>query len=658
MEIIRSPETKTFIEKAEKKHGSTYNYSKVVYVNAHKKVTIGCEKHGDFEQSPNGHLNGRGCKKCGAMLLGLKKRQKASREFKRRARKKHGDKYDYSKVVYINNHTLVTIICPDHGEFKQQPNNHLQGKKCQKCAGTYKPTTHDFIQRAIEIHGDFYDYSKSVYIDCKTKLTIICPIHGSFKQTPSNHYNGGCIKCGKERVAQVLSYKTEEFIEKAKEKHGDTYDYSNTIYTNSKEYVNIRCKEHGVFTQTAGAHLAGNGCAICSGYYKRTTDEFIQEAKQIHGDAYDYSKVDYKTRHDHVTIICPKKGHGSFLQQPDSHINGKCGCPKCHYEKTSLRMSYTQEEFLKKAFEIHGDTFDYSKVEYINSQTYITIICHIHGEFKQVPSSHLQGCGCIKCSGTYQRDTDDFKKRAFEIHGDKYDYSKVEYINCHVKVIIGCKTHGDFEQTPSDHLVGSGCIECGGCAPLNLETVIERFRTTHGELYGYSKCEYVNCSTNMTIICEKHGEFQQSYDNHWRGQGCPHCNTKTEFKLYEFLKIAHPKTVHQFKVEWCKKKRFLPYDFCIPDLKIIIELDGAQHFKQVQNWMSPEETLENDHYKERCATDNEYNVIRLLQEDVWNDRYDWKAKLTSVIEDVKNDNQSINVIYICENDEYDNHITL
>ena len=208
------------------------------------------------------------------------------------------------------------------------------------------------------------------------------------------------------------------------------------------------------------------------------------------------------------------------------------------------------------------------------------------------------------------------------------------------------------------HLKGNGCIECGGRAPLNLETIIERFRTTHGELYGYSKCEYVNYSTNMTIICEKHGEFQQSYDNHWRGSGCPHCINKTETKLYEFLKTSYPNLVHQFKVEWCKKMRYLPYDFCIPDLKIIIELDRAQHFKQVQNWMSPEETLENDHYKERCATDNEYNVIRLLQEDVWNDRYDWKTKLTSTIEDVKNDNQSINVIYICENDEYDNHITL
>ena len=143
-----------------------------------------------------------------------------------------------------------------------------------------------------------------------------------------------------------------------------------------------------------------------------------------------------------------------------------------------------------------------------------------------------------------------------------------------------------------------------------------------------------------------------------RGRWCPHCVNKTETKLYDYIKTVYPTTEHQFKVEWCKKQRYLPYDFCIPDLKIIIELDGAQHFRQVSNWKSPEETLENDLYKERCATDNEYNVIRLLQEDVWNDRYDWKTKLTSTIEDVKNDTETINVNYICEYNEYDNYLTL
>jgi very-short-patch-repair endonuclease len=140
------------------------------------------------------------------------------------------------------------------------------------------------------------------------------------------------------------------------------------------------------------------------------------------------------------------------------------------------------------------------------------------------------------------------------------------------------------------------------------------------------------------------------------GRWCPHCKHKTETKLYEFLKTAYPTTIHQFRVEWCKNKRCLPYDFCIPDLKIIIELDGAQHFGQVSNWKSPEETLENDLYKEDCATENEYHVIRLIQEDVWNDAYDWKAKMTDTIEDIKHSTDTIRVECLCENGEYDAYL--
>jgi very-short-patch-repair endonuclease len=130
------------------------------------------------------------------------------------------------------------------------------------------------------------------------------------------------------------------------------------------------------------------------------------------------------------------------------------------------------------------------------------------------------------------------------------------------------------------------------------------------------------------------------------------CKNKTEKKLYDILIIIYPTLVRQFKEEWCKNKTYLPFDFCIPELKIIIELDGPQHFQQVSNWSSPEEQFENDKYKEKCANDNEYSVIRILQEDVLNDRYDWLKDLCNTIEEIKNGDEVVNA-YLCKNGEYE-----
>ena len=133
------------------------------------------------------------------------------------------------------------------------------------------------------------------------------------------------------------------------------------------------------------------------------------------------------------------------------------------------------------------------------------------------------------------------------------------------------------------------------------------------------------------------------------GSWCPNCVNKTEAKLFDIMLLSYPNLVRQFKAEWCKSKKF---DFCIPDLKIIIELDGDQHFKQVSNWIPHEETQSNDLYKERCATENDYQVIRLLQTDVWNDTYDWKTKLVNTIEEIRTNTDTLEVVFMSQNDEY------
>ena len=145
--------------------------------------------------------------------------------------------------------------------------------------------------------------------------------------------------------------------------------------------------------------------------------------------------------------------------------------------------------------------------------------------------------------------------------------------------------------------------------------------------------------------------FDSQLDNINKGRWCPHCVNKTETKLYEKISQIYPTLQRGFKQDWCKKIKHCPYDFCIPEHKIIIELDGRQHFQQVSNWCSPEEQFENDKFKEECANQNDYSVIRLLQEDVWYDRNDWVQQLCETIEEIKASDEITN-IYLSKNNEY------
>lgn len=191
----RNLTTDAFIAKAREKHGGKYDYSKVRYTDSQTKITIICPEHGEFEQIPNNHLSGKGCPKCGGVA------KLTTDEFIARSRNVHGDKYDYSKVRYVNARCKVTIICPEHGEFEQKAGKHLSGQGCPNCVSFARSTTDMFVMKARKVHGDKYDYSKVKYVNGKTKVTIICPEHGEFEQMPSSHLKGhGCVKCGFEMI--------------------------------------------------------------------------------------------------------------------------------------------------------------------------------------------------------------------------------------------------------------------------------------------------------------------------------------------------------------------------------------------------------------------------------------------------------------------------
>jgi very-short-patch-repair endonuclease len=293
----------------------------------------------------------------------------------------------------------------------------------------------------------------------------------------------------------------------------------------------------------------------------------------------------------------------------------------------------------------------------------VMIICNDHGIFEQTPSNHItHKQGCPLCGGHCLSNTTEFIEKSIKKHGDKYDYSKVNYINNNTKVLIICKEHCEYEQTPQSHLFGHGCKDCGietmkTKQKTNFDDFIINANIKHKNKYEYSQMNYINAREKIKIICKEHGEFEQTPDSHLRGCGCPYCVNKTEFILYEYIQKKYEIT-KQFKKDWCKNNntnKYLPFDFCIENFKIIIELDGRQHFEQVMNWKTPEEQLDNDKYKQKCANENGYSIIRLLQEDVFNDNYDWKTELVNNIEKIKTDN-IIQNIYMCKNNEYENFI--
>ena len=375
-------------------------------------------------------------------------------EFIEKAKKVHGDKYDYSKVEYKNGKEKVCIVCKDndHREFFQTPSDHLAGRGCPKCSVRAKLTTEGFVNKAIDVHGDKYDYSRVDYKNISTKVCIVCPDHREFFQTPSDHLAGrGCPKCGGNSKLTI-----EEFVKKAREIHSNKYDYSKVKYKSNKEKVCIICKEsgHGEFYQVPYSHLKGRGCPKCGGKARLTAEEFVKKAIEKHGDRFDYSRVDYKNAATKVCIICKENGHREFFQTPSDHLGG-IGCPKC-----SGNSKLTIEEFVKKAREIHSNKYDYSKVKYKNSYTLVEIFCKIHGYFSQTPNSHLKGRGCPKCGGKARLTAEEFIEKARKVHGDLYEYSKVDYKNYKTPIRIFCKVHGYFSQSPNSHLQGQGCPKC------------------------------------------------------------------------------------------------------------------------------------------------------------------------------------------------------
>lgn len=262
--------------------------------------------------------------------------------------------------------------------------------------------------------------------------------------------------------------------------------------------------------------------------------------------------------------------------------------------------SLTQDEVIKKFIELHSDSFDYSRVKYVNMITKICIICPMHGEFWQTPGNHLKGKGCKKCANNKlsilkTHSTIEFIEKAINIYGYRFDYSKVIYINAKTKVCIICKQHGEFWQTPDNHLSGYGCSLCGDNNSSlkqrsTKEVFVQKAINIHGNKNDYSNVEYINNYTKVSVTCltDDHGEFWVTPNNHLRGKGCPICKaSKGELAIKSVLENNNIEFEQEYIIP--EIVSLLKYDFYLPDYRTLIEFHGIQHYQYVPHFHNNDE---------------------------------------------------------------------
>ena len=315
-------------------------------------------------------------------------------------------------------------------------------------------------------------------------------------------------------------------------------------------------------------------------------EEFIKKALKKHGDIYDYSLVDYKNNKTNVTIICKKCGT-VFTPRPDNFLHGT-GCPKCGKDIAKKNISDTQESFITKAIEKHGDRYDYSLVKYIKSSIKVKIKCNKCGSiFEQTPAMHIQGNGCSVCNPPHRKLTnEEFVERLAKSHPNLEVLS--EYKGKDTKIKVRCKIHDyTYYTTPHRLVQGANCKQCyndrrGRAIKNSIDKIKNEIYRVHNDKYQYPylESEYVTSKSKLTIICPLHGEFKQSYNKHVsHQQGCPICSeSKYENYINRLLSDNNINFEREKKFEWLGSQSL---DFYLPEYNIGIEVQGDFHFDNI-----------------------------------------------------------------------------
>ena len=330
----------------------------------------------------------------------------------------------------------------------------------------------EYIAKAEAVHGKgSYDYSKlpdNKNIKSHAKICIICHEkdendieHGEFLQNSYDHLSGhGCKKC-----AKMATIDEKEFKNRIKfKKLDELFDFSKFIFKDyQKTKSKIRCKKHDYWFNTTAKNLIdGHKCPLCgreefkNKMIKKLKDNFLMFINEKYPNCFDFSNSEFKTNRDKILVKC-QRCNNEFYRVPKEMKKGAL-CPYCDMQVKRLISKYDTETFIKCSEKVHGkDTYDYSRVNYINQKTKITIGCKKHGWFEINPSDFLQGHGCKYCSKHWH--INDYINEANKIHNNKYDYSKT-ILNGHNEIIVSCPIHGDFNINPYGHLSGDGCHFC------------------------------------------------------------------------------------------------------------------------------------------------------------------------------------------------------
>lgn len=456
-------------------------------------------------------------------------------------------------------------------------------------------TTEEFNQKVFDIHKGKYGTDKVIFKNLTTKVILTCPIHGDFEVYPHNILNGqGCYWCGREV--------TKNKIKKGKEK-------------------------------------------------------FINQSRELYGDLFDYSEVEYVNGHTEVCLIChrinPKNGeeYGRIYQTPVSHLKH---LPRIlSNEETSKRQRSNTEEFIKKLNKKYPGKFDTSKVEYKTNRTPIILISHDidpitekeYGEFTVTPSKALSGQDHPTKSNILLHTRDELIQYFTRIHKNT-TYEHFEHPSSEKYRIMTCTIHGDYKQTIRHHADGEGCPICGGRLKGDTERFKNEFVKVYEDLYDISNAEYVDAHTKIGIPCPKHG-IQYRTPGQWlKGGGCPKCKaTMGEIEIENALKKNKILFYSQHRFDWLrtKKGRQQSIDVFIPEYNIAVEIQGGQHFREIEKYGGAEGlkiVSERDENKRRLLKEHNINLVYFTKEYTITEEYTGKFFVyqdsNKLIEDILN----------------------
>lgn len=399
-----------------------------------------------------------------------------------------------------------------------------------------KLTQEEFEDRVYGQLGDRIDLSKFEYTGATGKSIAICPTHGEYLVSAASLSAGqACKQCYRERQASGgMAQPVETITSRAQEVHANKYEYDRGAYKNSKTAMKVLCPEHGEFWVTPEVHIKGQGCPKCSKIKVRKarvrgSDMLVPKMIEKWGDRFDFSHVSFEQSRDKFTLIC--KEHGEFQTSYRNFMKSTKGCPKCARPNRHISHDKMVAELYKKYKT--GYTFDKNIITK-GGLKWVRVTCEKHGEHLKTLNSIRSGYACTKCSrekgGASRRLSEsEFLHRSKEKHGEKYDYSLIEYTRGVDQIQIVCPTHGKFMQMPCDHARGVGCPKCGEERRLKQRTLaqdefIKRVIAMHGKTYDLSESVYKTSGDKVMVICPDHGKFEviaSMFVN--EGTGCQKC---------------------------------------------------------------------------------------------------------------------------------------